>query len=246
MQGTSWLRPTVFPIKKLGPTYDNEYEDYHNVRLKKVDSVGVGIFIYPDNQGDVVPLNVTRTGVNFYNRVGNKINLKKLTFRGFISSYLNGRVPFTGLQAPGYGGFAIVYDLQPNGTTPTWRDVFEDVDENGVSTITPDSYSSINWINRDRFIILYNSRQIIPRPLNNGIPPYTITGLIYPDPSSMDMTWWFSIDLSGLKTVYNTMNIGTALDIMTGAIWLLSFGTRNPQDNQWAIEWRTRLYFEDL
>lgn len=245
MQEPSWLRPVVFPLKKGGLDFFDQDGDVYQEHVKKVDSTNLGVRIYPDSTGDVIPLNVILAGSNFWNRIGNKIHLRKLTFRGFETIDV-GR---TGVQAAhgfaGYGGYVIAYDHQPNGVTPVWRDLMEDVDENGNTTITPDAFSSINWGNRDRFEILFDSRRILPE---YNVDPMTsqIVDVIYPEPSTMDASYWVEIDLNGKDTIFNTSNSGTAADIMTGALWLFSFGTEPAADNDIYLQWRTRLYFEDF
>jgi len=198
MQGVSWNRPVVFPFKKTVEVKSTEFEDYHNSHWKTVDSVNTGIIIYPDNTGDVVPLNIVLAGSSFWNRVGNKIRLKKLLFRSVLEGH-GSRSPYVATELAGYGGVAIVYDIQPNGGTPSWRDVFEDRDLNGNSTLTADAKSSINWGNRERFIILYDSRQILPACLVGTVGTTTgvVSALRYPDTSAMDHCWWIEIDLTG-------------------------------------------------
>jgi len=246
MQGNSWLRPRTFPLQNSGPEYIQVSEDNEESN-KKLDVSPFGIIVYPDTVGDVIPLNIIRPGTQFYNRVGNKISLSKLSFRAVL---LDGsRIPFVGkFMSTGYGALAIVYDLQPNGVLPSWKDVFEDIDMDGNTTISPDSYSGINWNNRDRFLILYDSRQVLPGGEVNptGLTPGTTTILWYPDPSNMDHTHWVDIDLKGLNTVYNQLNIGQIDDIMTGALYLLTLGTELPQFNNWLYQWRSRLYFDDI
>lgn len=95
-----------------------------------------------NSTGSMTPLNGNiAAGDDVTQRNGRKINLvsSMLRFHSFITDGVS--------SAPAAFRLALVYDRQPNGTPPTWTDVFQ------LQT----SDSDRNVSNRDRFTIIYDN-----------------------------------------------------------------------------------------
>lgn len=249
MQGYSWRRVSAFPGEGGEPIAINQFRDYNrSMNEKCVSYQFAGNELFLDNAGDRVSLNVINPGTEYWNRIGNKVKLKRLTFRGYLaqgsrSSPFIGNPP--GFMYPGYGRIVIFYDHQTNGSTPQWDEVLRNVDRDGNAEVNPSVYSDINWDNKERFLILYDSGfAMLGGVVDLNGTTTSITG--GPMPATMDLCWWIDLDLNGLNTIYQSPAVGSTADIMTGGLFIMVLGTEDPDNNNWLLQWRSRVYFEDF
>lgn len=173
-------------------------------------------------------LNGCLTGAGYFNRIGAKINMKSIRFRGSIE--LNSTVTKDDATLR----WILFYDKQTNKVVPTFADVIQSRDNAGAPTNT--FLSDINMDYRDRFIILRD--KMIDLPYNQWTAN-TING-------NINVNDDFSIDeyvkLSGLPTLYN-QSTGLIGDVNSGGLFFLIFA--NGTDSAWKFEWQTRLRFHD-
>lgn len=132
--------------------------------LKAVDLYQTGT-LNQASSGTVTLLNPIGTGTDFYQRVGRKVKLSSILFKGHVA-----------LQSPGTGAsgssesypirVALVYDDQPNGgSTPVVSDIFQSVDSSG-SAASASPYTPLNLNNRDRFTVLKDWTMCL-KPITN-------------------------------------------------------------------------------
>jgi hypothetical protein len=160
-------------------------------------------------------LNGMKTGTGYWNRIGSKVNLLSMQLRGAIT--WNNSMGSTACNED-FLRWAIVYDRQPNGTTPVWTDIFKGFDP-VAQTAIDDAFENINPENRDRFIIIRDKCVYIPPAGAGAAVSNTLTQ--YVDPSG-SMCLDFYAKLGGLETKYNNGTAGTVGDITTGALWIVS------------------------
>lgn len=228
-----WKKQHMWPLDNndLNSNYNEESSD--DRLLKCVDFQG-GTPIVTDIQF-IRTINLVQQGMNFYQRVGNRIEWRNLVFRANYS--------FGGVNTfPSNGAWrlAIVYDHQPQ-TTPGWRDIFFDVFQDGTTLV--DVRSNYYWDNRQRFVILYDSLQMVPNCLWSASDQ--VTQLISPSEEGKDFIFYFNLDLRKLHSIYSDTE-GEA-NICTGAIYLCvwsdQFSSTGP--GQPFINARIRLYYYD-
>jgi len=86
-------------------------------------------------------LNCVPQGATVANRIGNKIVIKSIHFKGTIANQV--------LANLAVARVAIVYDKQPNGAFPAFTDMFIDQPAGAANT-----YSGLNIANKSRFQIV--------------------------------------------------------------------------------------------
>lgn len=186
----------------------------------------------PGTASNIILLNGVQTGAGFFNRVGSRIEMKSLHFRGPLTALA------TGVQT--HGRILIVYDRQPTGALPVIADILQARDQAGAATTT--SVSEINLDNRDRFTII--------RDMTFFLPSQTYTAAVltngpnYPtDSNDYDINEF--VKLKGLTTHFKSSTNPTAIaDISTGALYacFVSGGT----DSAWNTSMGFRLRYNDV
>lgn len=146
-------------------------------------------------------LNGTIPGTQNYNRVGRKIALSSLQFKGYV---------YPEALATGYPNYAvrvvIVYDNQSNGAAPTWANVVLSQDNAGTSSSAV--FDCYNLDNRERFNILHD--------FTIACPAYNSTATTADNNSFLIDEF---INLHDIPTIYNAGTAGTIADIQTGALY---------------------------
>lgn len=181
-------------------------------------------------------LNQPQQGAAFYQRVGQKIEMKSVHLIGNIVPTGNG----TGGNE--YLRVMVLYDHQPNGALPAIADILSSY--NGAGNISSTSYDGLNLNNRDRFVILRDIRIHIPQnnstaALGDGVASvidyggkYNINEFI----KLKNLVAHFKSSTSGLN------QIG---DLATGALLLVTFGDTASGTAGYAFNWQARLRYKD-
>lgn len=191
----------------------------------------------------IVLLNGTVNGASFYQRVGQRINMKSLQLEGFWAP--NAGTTVSGISH--YYRILIVYDAQCNGNFPTLSDLFNMVPAaGGGGTSATDSF--INMNNRDRFIILRDKKYAILRTSTvtagtthfEGVSHDSVN-VLTPMPSRFKCY----IKLKGLETVYKAINDATVAGIQTGALYFIVLYNNGTGVAPLIFDYNARLRFYD-
>lgn len=198
-----------------------------------------------DNSAGWTLMNAIQQGDAFYQRDGNKINMRNIHLRG----YLHPRVTSpTGedeyVSSPGKIRMIIVYDRQPTGAVPTNGDLLRSHDQSG-SASTSDC-SEINLNNRDRWAILRDKEWFIPS-FTYKTSTREFTGAHALGYVGMEDPYCVNefIKLKDLGVTYKgNATPMTVAHVSTGAVWmvLLKSGT----NVHMAFEGGWRIRYSDL
>jgi len=189
----------------------------------------------PSTASQPVVLNAVQQGAAFYNRIGNKINMKSLEIRCVIQ-------PGAGVgvaNANQYIRLLIIYDNQPNGGFPTWADVMTTYNPAGSTESIAQSFLNIN--NRNRFKVFAD----ITITLNDSDTTTVFSSSTYGIQSySNETNVHRFIKLKGAQSVYKT-STGAIGDLATGA--LLFFPYSNLSSTLTAVSgiFTSRLRYYD-
>lgn len=173
-----------------------------------------------------VCLNTPVNGAELYQRVGRKIYMKSLHFRGVF-------VP-SAAAIEQYARLIIYYDSQPNTALPAIATILQDSTAGAATTWQ----SEINLINRQRFKIL-RDYQVMLGATNAGF-----TTEIVPDPIVSSYNVDMFIKLKGLESIFNATNGGTIADVASGALNFVLVGSA-AADGNWDLQWSSRLRYYD-
>lgn len=201
--------------------------------LKAVDtasSTGVDVFGSTDFDQSapvVFLLNGIAAGTDFYQRIGRKVKLRSLLFRGDIYASDNATTGALSYRV------ALVYDSQTNGAAVSYSDIFQSVQFNGTTGAR--AYSGVNLNNRDRFKVLkdwtFTLAAVSLTVAGNGG---------YHNKRSLKAY----IPLNHDQIFSGTG--GTLSDIQTGALFLIAICDANSTgDDAGTITWNTRVRFSD-
>lgn len=200
--------------------------------VKTVDTSGIDVITSTPN---ITLLNGVAEGTGFFNRVGRKFSMRSMHFRGYFA-YDGESSPS---DDPDYWRVVVLYDRQINGAPPAIEDVFQEVPNTGTPA-TPDSMSSLNLNNSDRFKVLVDVRLGIASGTN------TVTQVL--DGQSQEFTVNRYSKLGGLE-VQCKGSTAAVSDISTGGLWLITWGQKaivemaNPCGFNFI--WRNRLRYTD-
>lgn len=165
----------------------------------------------------VTPLNLIRAGSSYFNRIGRKINMKSIALKGFILN-INGIANDDIDQIR----VSIVYDRQTNGALPIYADIFQDTDQAGTNTTNVTS--NINLNNRDRFVILRETRIHCP-PTIVTVPATVSSKQEFSDERGMNagiVNWYVKLNL---ETQYRADSAPAVIgDVATGGLFLVTTG----------------------
>lgn len=180
-------------------------------------------------------LNACTTGSFVFNRIGNRIRMKKLKYNW---SYYNN----AGVDPNSYDAhrLMIVYDRQPNKALPSAGDLLLSYPAAGGAGTT-DAWAFLNPNNRERFVILkewFNSFDYLH---NVALLDTQMHGVSFKN----TLTCSGEIDLTGLDTTFNAGAMGTIADINTGSLLWWTLGNVVAADAQFGIIIGTRLEFID-
>jgi hypothetical protein len=140
------------------------------------------------------------------------------------------------------GRLMVLYDRQPNGGTPIFSDILQNVDQ------SDNTYSSsicgLNLNNRERFTVLMDQELYMPpMVVSAGVPQANWP--MWPTPNKGCLLSRF-IKLKGLVTQYKSDSVPSlAADIATGAIWIFSMSGLTAGLETLNLYWSSRLRYID-
>lgn len=147
-----------------------------------------------DTTGSITLLNTVPSGSSQSERIGKKICLKGISFRGFLN---NGSSATFNTPA-----WLIVYDRRPTGALPAITDILNTVNSNSFN----------NFANAGRFQILARRDYTL-----TGIPS-TANG----DSSAVSVKEY--VNLKRRPTTYKLLGTGAIADISEGALYAITVG----------------------
>lgn len=201
----------------------------HNPHWKILDSSWP--FVLNPTLGWIADIiNGIPAGYDQNERIGRRINLKRLEFRGSIRRDYSGG----GIFDPQLVRFGIIYDKQTNGggvpvASEVWTEFALDRDTNYV-------YAMQDTNNRDRFIHLYD--RVFKFNWCDTTAAVNETAL--DDPS--EHFWTLDLDLEGLSTVYASTADSS---IMDGSLFWYIAVTGPVSGTEFVFVPRFRLFYED-
>lgn len=189
-------------------------------------------------------LNIPLPGTSFYNRLGNKINMKSIHLRGIISALGNN----ANADVNHLGRLMVVYDKQPNGAYPATADLLLDTDQAAATGTTVTS--SINMNKRNRFVVLADMQVILPAVgVNGATAASTVNGGTDPNgnaggPQQGQFNINRFIKLKNLEAIYRGAG-GNIADLDTGSLLLFTFSNSANAAGSYGITLCSRLRFMD-
>lgn len=174
---------------------------------------------YPQiSTGTVTLLNTVAQGAGQKQRVGKRITLKSLQFRGKSKAQANNTIS--------HSAFCIVYDNRPTGTLPTVTEVFE--------TDDPESMNKDD--NSQRFTILKRVERAFVGGSTLGQNGLT---------AKTSFVESFFLDLKMRPQVFKSLGTGAIGDIDEGALYLVQMGSA-PTTYGSELEGSFRLRYIDV
>lgn len=213
------------------------------VAERRAPRIEVKVVDYPDNATAAQErrfsttatfdcLNALKAGSGFFNRIGRMISMKSIHIRGQIFKSDNHAI------FNDYLRLMLVYDSQVNGATPAIATLLQDRDVDG--DVRTNSFSGLNMEEVSRFRILRDHR--VPIGLDAA---GVANGGVYQSLETGDLNINWFVKLKGLVSHYQA-NAGTVADIVTGALWLVTFGRGDPDtESNWKVKFCSRLKFSD-
>lgn len=207
--------------------------------VKSVDLIGAPITLNLSTTAGFQLLNGTQTGTGFWNRIGRKIQMKSLHLTGAWSAD-NGTISPDPHQFE-YLRIMVVYDAQPNGSTPPISAILQNRGDDG--TAYTNAISGVNMDNADRFRILADIRWT---NFDDSVAPGE-AGEAMMNGYNQELLVNRFINLRGLETVYSgSANPATIAQITTGALYLITFGNNIAAKAPFSFTFNARLRFCDV
>lgn len=190
--------------------------------LKKVDTA---INQIPSSNGTncYTLLNGLTPGTDFINRVGRKCMMKSISIRGEYIPYPQG-----GSAGNDTARFVIIYDSQPNASTPAYSDFLDNTQ--GQNYILWLAHMNLN--NRDRFKVLYD------KILQGGPASYTSSLLTA---GTAQPVKFYTYKKLNHEILFNSGTAGTVGDIQTGAMWCFMLSATG----KWQVNAAIRIRYLD-
>lgn len=174
---------------------------------------------YPlDTTGSVTLLNTVPQGAGVSQRVGKKIAMKGLQFRGSMSQNSTATINDV--------AFIIVYDKRPTGALPAVTDI--------LTAAT--SFAMNNDTNSGRFTFLKRVDEVMA---GNATAAANYT-------EAMIKSADFYLPLKNLPTVYKAAATGAIGDIEQGALYLVTIGSTAAGTGAAGLSVQSRLRFNDI
>jgi len=171
-----------------------------------------------DTTGTVTLLNTVAQGASVSQRVGKKIMLKSLQFRGAMQN---------GSAAAGNDvAVLIVYDKRPTGALPAITDI--------LTSVAPTAMN--NDANSGRFVILKRIDEVLIGNLT-AAANYTEAAI-----KSCD----YYLPLGGKPTTYKAAGTGAIADIEEGALYAVTVGGTAAGASAASVFGSYRLRFKDI
>jgi len=219
--------------RALVPAISSATGSRPQAELKSCDVNGVAF--NPINTSTPIVLNAVEQGAAFYNRIGNKINMKSLEIRIVLR-------PSTGTGTPNtvqYIRMLIVYDNQPNGANPTWADIMTSYNNGGSTSSTAQDFLNIN--NRNRFKIFADITVTINDADTASVFSSANYGLQF---YGNETNCHRFIKLKGAQTTYKA-SAGNVGDISTGSLLFFPYSDFGSAANPTAGTFSSRLRYYD-
>lgn len=147
----------------------------------------------------ILTLNAPILGSDFNNRLGRKITMRSVQWRGTLSCDASAGVDVTYRML-------VVYDKQTNAAAPTYGTIIRSV--NGAGTTQFAIMDMRNLDNRERFVVVHDEMLRSSNLAGNVV-----------DPGSKEWALEGFRPLKGLEAVYNATNGGTQADITSGGLF---------------------------
>lgn len=179
--------------------------------IPEVKYIDVSISSVVSNVGAAVLLNGCTPGSGATNRIGRKITMISCHVKLYIKQNTSDNSNWTGVK------IALVYDKQTNATALSWSDVYD------TSSVIADR----NLDNRDRFIVLWDSKAI-------GFDAYGSAKNVHTENVFIKRR---------LDVIFNSGSAGTVADIQTGSLHLLHY--TDETTNVPSMGCQTRVKFVD-
>lgn len=178
-------------------------------------------------------LNGMVPGTQFYNRIGQKINMKSITIRWNIG------VGVPGAAADDYVRIMVIYDKQTNGAFPALADVLQDISQNG--TAQSDCLTGLNLQNRNRFVVLRDHTLSNYNAL--GTVQQVVSGA---DTETMDVVSKVEyIPLEGAETIFKSSGAtGAVTEVQSGSLIVMAVG-QTVANQAFNLSYRARLRYTD-
>lgn len=185
-------------------------------------------------------LNDVIQGAAFYNRIGNKIEMKSLEVRLPI-------IPSSTTNTSGtteYIRAIIYYDAQPNGQFPAIADVLSSYAADG--TITSGSIDFLNMNNRERFKVFMDVAVNLGQISNNTATSECQLALLDTNRTETNIHRYIRMKRLVCNYKASAGTVGSIGDIATGAINLLIFSNAfNQASTSTSFQLRSRLRYYD-
>lgn len=199
-----------------------------------------------NTSGGAACINLVNNGAAFYNRVGNKIEMKSLEVHGCLK-------PFDTQTQDNMacGRILIVYDRQPSAssTIPTLNQVIKSIDNVGGATSTYQDFVNID--NRDRFQILRDMKFSLPwvKYTSNATTDMAGTAIHIPGAGDEFQVNEY-IKLKGLCTQFSgtgtEMTPISVANVTTGSLLVYTLGNLASDKVGWLARLNFRLRYVDI
>jgi len=188
-------------------------------------------------------MNGIAEGDGFYQREGNKINLKNIHIRGYLrprETAISGQSGDEYESEFGKIRMIIVYDRQPTGAFPALQDLLRSHNTHGTASTSADSEVNLN--SRARFAILRDKEWSVPSFKFNTATKQITSGhqLGY---TGEQESWVVNefIKLKDLQVVYKgTSEPMTIAHLATGAVYMVLLKSTQTMHMQFQGGWRVR------
>jgi len=233
-------------LNQMRPQY-GKLQAVRTDELKGVDTQNlhtqVGVWLATTStSGSMTVLNCVVPGSGSWNRVGRRIKMKSLRFRGAIESISqNNASPLIAATYGTVGRIVIVYDRQPSGVQPTFQTIFGSTDQ--VGTEDSGIFSGIRYDNTERFVVL-RDKIVTLNPV--AIPDPAVVGAALNCVIKGYVDEY--IDMKGLETLYSGQSSPCTIgDISSGAVYMFCRVDPNTAyaQMQWGTNATSRLRFYD-
>lgn len=188
--------------------------------------------------GFVYLLNGMKRGNTVSNRLGNHVRMKSLQFRGEIDWV---RTPSHNTSG-GLARVSLIYDKRPNGSLPSYEQIYGTVDIDGATVAMTDGkqFAGIIPDNRNRFVVLATWQTFLPA--------VTTAPAFVGETDLQNLMLDRYIKLQNLPVQFNDGDSGGIGDITEGAIYLTGCSGNDTSVNAdawaWAVRFASRLKFE--
>lgn len=204
------------------------------MELKLRDAFGTALPLSGTPQ--IILLNGTTNGSNFWNRLGSRASMKNIYLKLFWNKNVNYNPTFPSASTAIYR-ISLVYDKQTRGAAPLVSDIWANIDNAG--SLTSSLSAAMNPEARDRFVVLMDKFMSTWTDVNTGSYATTIAF------GRSTATKKF-IKLKNAETLYNTGNTGTVSDIESGGLFLiLQCSITGTEDAPFNFTYNTRLRWTD-